>query len=358
MRFDPTESRPPLSVEIHTSIATLASDWEDLADRAGASPFERPGWIAAWCDAFRDRCVQVMTVRRGGELAAVLPLLHGRFSITSPTNAHTPVFGAVGSDQATLEELYAEVLADSRPVTLSFLDSGAPATAAFRTAADEAGFHLRVRPLLRSPFIPLEGEWSDYRRRLTSKRRSNLRRLRAKLESLGPVSVDVQSGDEDLDRFLDEFITLESAGWKGERGSAIASSADTLRFYREVARWSAARGSLRLCFLRVDGRPVAGDLSIEECGRHYLIKTGFDPDHRSLAPGVLLRYVMIERAYALGLSSYELLGNDNAWKREWAEQSHERLRVQAFPQSVGGAVAWVQTYGRAATKRAARAFGR
>ena len=33
-------------------LAGLHAEWEDLAARAGASPFARPGWVGAWERAF------------------------------------------------------------------------------------------------------------------------------------------------------------------------------------------------------------------------------------------------------------------------------------------------------------------
>jgi CelD/BcsL family acetyltransferase involved in cellulose biosynthesis len=42
--------------------------WDALADRAGAAPFLRPGWIAAWWRAFGRGRLEILTAGSGGRL--------------------------------------------------------------------------------------------------------------------------------------------------------------------------------------------------------------------------------------------------------------------------------------------------
>jgi CelD/BcsL family acetyltransferase involved in cellulose biosynthesis len=141
-------------------------------------------------------------------------------------------------------------------------------------------------------------------------------------------------------------------------GTAILSAPAVERFYREVARWAAERGWLRLAFLRLDGRAIAFDMCLEHGGRFYVLKGGFDVDERKAGPGTLLTHHGIERAFALGLASYELLGQADEYKRSWTPLTRERVRFQSFPRGPAGAaeyVAW--RYGRPLAKRARSATG-
>jgi hypothetical protein len=45
---------------------------------------------------------------------------------------------------------------------------------------------------------------------------------------------------------------------------------------------------------------------------------------------------MIERAFQIGLSSYEFLGADEPWKLEWTDTVRERSLVQVFAPSLPG----------------------
>jgi CelD/BcsL family acetyltransferase involved in cellulose biosynthesis len=104
---------------------------------------------------------------------------------------------------------------------------------------------------------------------------------------------------------------------------------------------------------------MAFDFAIEEDGRHYLLKTGFDPAYRALSPGMLLRLEMIERAFALGLRSYEFLGADEPWKLDWTRSLREHVELKAFAPSAAGVVDWAANrYVRPMAVRALSRLGR
>jgi CelD/BcsL family acetyltransferase involved in cellulose biosynthesis len=108
-----------------------------------------------------------------------------------------------------------------------------------------------------------------------------------------------------------------------------------------------------LAFLRLDGRPLAFDMCIEEAGACNVLKGGFDPEFRRFGPGTMLTAASIERGFSLGLSSYELLGSEDEYKLAWTSSVRERVRFQSFPPSLAGRashLAW--TRGRDAAKRA------
>jgi len=218
---------------------------------------------------------------------------------------------------------------------------------------------LIVRTLERSPYLETGEGWDRYEARLSSKLLRELRRRRRGLEARGALTLEVSDGTEGLDELLDEGFLVEGAAWKAARGSAIDSQPATRSFYREIAHWAAERGSLRLAFLRLDRTPLAFDYCLEESGIHYLVKTGYDPEYRAFAPGQLMRYLMIEKAFALGLDSYEFLGTDEQWKLEWSQEVRDRTLLQAFAPSPAGRLDWAAfAVGRPLVERMYRALKR
>jgi CelD/BcsL family acetyltransferase involved in cellulose biosynthesis len=209
--------------------------------------------------------------------------------------------------------------------------------------------------MVRQPFVDVSGDWSAYEERLARKQRKELRRVRRRLEDEGEVSVQFERGIE----ALDEGLAIEGSGWKSSRGTAIASQPQAERFYREVARWAAARDWLVLAFLRLDGRALAFDLCLEAGGAQYVLKGGFDPSYRRFSPGALLTNDSLARAFESDLRSYEFLGADDPYKLAWSDGVRERVRLQAFRRTPAGMVerlAW--THGRRLAKRALAAAGR
>jgi CelD/BcsL family acetyltransferase involved in cellulose biosynthesis len=174
----------------------------------------------------------------------------------------------------------------------------------------------------------------------------------------GHTSFDVYNGDERLEELLAEGFELEASGWKADERTAIVSRPETLRFYRDIARWAAELGVLRLAFLRLDGRPLAFSLALEHAGVYYVLKGGYDPTFRHYAPGILLRHELLARAFAERLDRYEFLGADEPWKLAWTSTAHERFRFVAYASSATGLATWATArYARPLAGRL-RAFGR
>ena len=335
------------------NIAHIAPEWDELAERVGAPPWLRPGWMEAWWRAFGRGLDEVVAIRRAGELSAIVPLARRGGALHSLSNWHSPSFGLLAADDdartALADALFAR---DARSVRLAFLPDDAAGLGACLDAAVGRGYPVILRTLERSPFLPIDGEWAAYERSLDPRLRQDLRRRRRRLEEQGDVTVEVLDGAERLDVLLEEGFRVEAAGWKGERRTAIASSPATRTFYTTVACWAAERGWLRLCFLRLDGRGIAFNYSLEHGSRHYLLKTGFDAAYEKYAPGKLLLREMLERAFALGLASYEFLGDDAPWKLEWTGTVRERRLFHAFARSTTGRAEWAAwRYGRPLVKR-------
>jgi len=344
-----------LRVAVHASPEALSEPWDRLADRLAVPPFFRPGWILAWACAFAPGKLSALTVTRDGELVGVLPLIVRGGVLAGPTNWHTPVFGFLAADREVSAELAERLVSQARVrADLSFLDPSDPNLAECRAAADRSRCSVIVRAVMRSPYIELSGtDWDSYRASLERKRRKDLERRRRRLDEEGSVSLDFSPGQTDLERLLEEGFALEGSGWKDERSSAIRSDPTTHGFYTEIARWASARGWLRMAFLRLDGRPIAFDLCLEAGGATYVLKGGFDPEFRRFAPGMLLTYESLRRGFEQGLSSYELLGDDDPYKLGWTPTVRERVRFQAFSRSPRGwssHLAW--SHGRAVARRA------
>jgi CelD/BcsL family acetyltransferase involved in cellulose biosynthesis len=333
--------------------APLDREWDDLADRTEASPFHRPGWMRAWWEAFGHGEPVVLTVRRDSRLVALLPMVRRLGALQSPTNWHTPLFGPLCVDSDAAAAL-ADRLRDERApqVRLTFVDPADPGLLAWQAAAAAAGRRTMVRTLQRSPFVATDGDKQAYQASLGRSLRGDVRRRRRRLEETGRVAFEVVNGRRNLPSLLEEGFAIEGSGWKTERGTAINSRPETLRFYTEIARWAADRGWLRLTFIRVDGRPIAFQFGLEESGRYHLVKLGYDPAWQQFSPGKLVQHHMVERAFDLGLRSYEFLGAEAQYKMEWAQGVRERRSVQAFDRTPAGLAAYASyAYGRPLAKR-------
>jgi CelD/BcsL family acetyltransferase involved in cellulose biosynthesis len=340
-------------VKILDRVEPLVFEWERLAESVGASPFLWPGWFQAWWRAFGRGALRIIAVYEEGALTGILPLRRSIGALVSPTNYHTPLFGPLGEDERALERLSRAMFSErTRQVELSFLAPADAGSHAVREAAEASRYRMLDRTVQMAPYVDTCGPWEDYEGGLRSKFRGELRRRRRRLQEEGELRLEVHDGSHRLEELLEEGFRVEGSGWKEVRGTSIASHPVTRGFYTEVARWAAGRGWLRLAFLRLDGRPIAFDYCLEHDGMSYLLKTGYDPVYRRLAPGMVIRHLMLERAFFDEICTYEFLGADYGWKREWSNTQRERLFLRMFAPTVPGALDRAAvTHGRPAAKQ-------
>ena len=96
---------------LQTLSPALVERWDRLAVGIGAPPFVRPGWLRAWAEAFgRTDAMRLVTVERGGDLVAVLPVLGGPFGVRSTTNQETALYTPVTADPEAAAELAERLL--------------------------------------------------------------------------------------------------------------------------------------------------------------------------------------------------------------------------------------------------------
>jgi CelD/BcsL family acetyltransferase involved in cellulose biosynthesis len=187
-------------------------------------------------------------------------------------------------------------------------------------------------PAMSSPYLHInDGEPGD------AKFRSNLRRRRKKLEKdVGPISLERIDSHHDLDRALDEGFALESAGWKGERGTAIACDEKLRRRYSQLAHAYAARNELAIYFLRAGDRRRAFHFALVDSGVYFLFKPGFDPSLAQYGLGHLLVDEVIRDLRIRGVRELDFLGDDMPWKRDWTDQLRPHSWRYVFSRSAYG----------------------
>lgn len=330
-------------------IERLGARWDALADRVGASPFLRPGWVAAWWRAFGRGRLEILTSGSADRLDAVLPIVRRHGGIHAPSNWHTPEYGLLDARERRGEGMFDELFGGAPQVSLGFLSSLTPDIQRLDAIASEHRYETLIRPLERSPLVKLDGDWESYEKSLSGHLRRDLRRCRRRLAEQGRVWLDVH---DDVAR-LGEAFALERAGWKQHAGTAIASRPETEQFYTEVAHWASERGWLRLIFLRLDDRALAFQFALEDGVAHLGLKTGFDPEFRAMAPGKLIVHDSIERAFAIGLQRFEFLGSADEYKLRWATDVYDRMLFQAFsPRPAGRVLDAAFRHGRPLAKRA------
>lgn len=152
-------------------------------------------------------------------------------------------------------------------------------------ARQMASVHREHRAFLSSDLAPE----AYFEASLSGRKRKELRRQAKRLDELGDVRFERSRDDAQLDQWCAQFLSLESAGWKGKAASSLGSSKGTEALFIEALSGAAARGRLERIALMLDGRPIAMLATFLTPPGAFSFKTAFDETYSRFSPGVLLQ---------------------------------------------------------------------
>jgi len=157
---------------------------------------------------------------------------------------------------------------------------------------------------------------------LPARKRKDLNRRFRRLEELGEIEFRWETGSDGLTRWIDDFLALEAAGWKGEAGSGLACHAATEALFRESLTGAGKQGRLVRLSLRLDGRPIAMLSTFLTPPGAFGFKTAFDEDYSRFSPGFLL-----EREFLTALKRFDVdwcdscaAADHSVMNRIWSER--------------------------------------
>lgn len=342
-------------VEVLTGgeVDALGAEWDALALRTGATPYDRPGWIGAWWSAFGHGELCVLTRRRDGRLTAVLPFGRSGSRLHSCSNVHSPVFDGVAESGDDLDALLEAALREGRAgVLFEAVDGAGELAAAIERQARRGARRLEFRSAVSSRIEPA-ASWEGFEGGLRRKRASDLRRSRKLLAKRGEVRFGHADPGEGIDARVEDFIRLEATEWRLRQGTAIEQSASATAFYRDVVSWAATAGILSLSFIWVDERPISSMLTLDDGRRRWALKTGFDGELSRASPGVIQLMEDIRVAIELG-RTLELGLGEEPLKLELRTDSWPLLGIGLYPRSARGGAARAAAALRTGVRRRAR----
>lgn len=208
----------------------------------------------------------------------------------------------IAAFEAMLSELSAR---DSRlsGVILADIPADGPFFSAWRTHCAETGRAIAV--MEEHQRAVLYRRHGDRVGNLVSmpkaKRRKELRRQGRRLGDHGKISYRSAVTVPDVRVAIEQFLALETKGWKGRRQTALLSSPALATFTRTMSRLLAYDGRCRVDSLNVDGQPVAMGIILTAGSRSFFWKTAFDEKYAHLSPGVQFVHAMTQ-AQAEGLA--------------------------------------------------------
>jgi len=254
-------------------------------------------------------------------------------------------------DDEALAALCRAVVGLGRPLVLQRIAADGALLQTFKRAVRGRGQLLEFKAS-GSPFVPISSSWEEYSQSLSSRRRQDYRRARRNLERAGTVELQIhRPSPEEVEPAMAEAMQVEAASWKGWGGSAMLTDARLSGFFLQLAQRLARQGQLRVCFLRLDGAPIAMQIGVVHAGRWWVLKIGYDERRAEHSPGIQLMWEVLRAAFEERLSSFEMLGSAEPWLSIWARQERTYRTLAFYPYNGRGMVALGADIMRAFTQR-------
>lgn len=136
---------------------------------------------------------------------------------------------------------------------------------------------------------------------LSRKKRQSVQRTERRLAELGALTTTWYRDLQDIDAWVDAFLQLEAAGWKGTSQTALDSNRQDAIFFRDMLHGGAIAGKLLFGRLDFDGRPIAMICNFLAADGGYSFKIAYDEKFAEHSPGLLLELALIRELHERGI---------------------------------------------------------
>lgn len=277
--------------------------WNDLEQAAvEPNPFFAPQFvIPAARHLVRGLSVRLLVAEQDGRLVFLLPLARvrplGRRSVSGRGAwVHAYCFLGVPLMRAgaDLAQIWEEVMRGGHAwrtpwIEVPRMTHDGPVASAARVAAERWSTSVVSASVGERPYVFRRAEPSYMTEWVTSKNRANLARRRRLLSrSCTEPLVTVDRSRDDVGAAVEQFLDLESRGWKGRSGTDMLSRPGDAAFFRDVVTAFADDDRLVFLSLEAGDRVFAQTVAIAAGAGLFGFKKAYDEDHARSSPGTLL----------------------------------------------------------------------
>lgn len=304
-------------------------------------------WFRAWNARYtRDftsaRAPYVLTLRRGEEIAGIVPLVRVVSSHAGIRAARIEFAGqewdyndlVVGDGFAEMAAAAIGHLAKERAdwdfVQLRKLRASEAQMARLCRELDHAGLRYRIfYEAQRCPYLRLNEGWEEMLQRFSPSTRHSFRVRQSRLErrKSSGLQIRIQDAPHEEPGLLERMIAVEAQ--KQVRGKPSVPYAGRYRdVFDELFRGLGPRGVVSVALMEWKENLIAWNLFFR-CGRKiwgYL--TAYDRRYANLSPGTMLLPAIIEDGHRRGYEEFDFLSGDDRYKSRWTTDEHRTFCVR------------------------------
>lgn len=304
---DALENVMTLSLEIIESkegIKRFLSQWT-VFERSQAPLFYQRGiYFLAYCEHLMPATVSphLLVFSEGERIVGIFPWIKQKHTQFGIPYYHV---GTIQHDHINLSDvLFDDAYLNEIATLLQTYIRTLPwnASVSLRDVREDSQF-IKLLPLLslktfqkemgKSAYIDFDKNTDEH---LPKRMVKNVKRLMRKANDHGSVEFQFLTDDEITPKAFDDFLEVESSGWKGQSGTvtAIKLNADLKAYYQMLLDDQASQMQLSLYYL--NGDPIAAHYCFKDDASISLAKVGYIEEHKALSPSHVLIYQAIHNA--------------------------------------------------------------
>ena len=323
--------------------------WNKLLSQSDAdNVFMTFEWLSCWWKAFgKDKELLILLTKDGKDITGVAPLMRYRMKIRGlsvkavgfMTNEHTNRAGFIilKNERETVQAIldYLANLKNSISVyNFEYIPENSITDKLLNKAANKNGLGYIRRPTIQSPYLTCEGSWDEYFKSRSRRSKKKINYVNNLLKENNPAVITYS--DIGFKKGVEEMIDISKHTWKYKSNTAIVSSPENQYFYNSLAQVAADKGWLSLNVLKLTDSPVAFEFNLIYKEKAYAVKTGFDEKYSRFSPSNFLAHSVIKDCFNGRLKEYDLLGDNENYKMEWASLCRKHYQYLIFNENYLG----------------------
>lgn len=319
--------------ESFESVEKYREDWNRLAQIQNNALISYE-WFSCCASAFHsnDRLF-IICIVCNEQLIAVAPLYKNRqgnnLQIIGSHRLYEPS-SLLYKDTDALTDLLHACTSVGMPILLSRCYINAYYETQVRVLSWNALFFRRLST--NTQYINVSSDFDEYEKSLSSRKRYDIRRAIKKCKEYGDLTFDINTHNIDkIDKLLNKAYDIEDQSWKHRSSTSIRLNDELKRFISCLFYFHSRNDNCVIAYLRIDNKPVATQLSIQQFNTLWTLKIGYNENYAACSPGVLLMHEMIRYAHENGIKVFEFLGNEESWLRSWKPQTRQYNNLFIYP---------------------------
>lgn len=204
-----------------------------------------------------------------------------------------------------------------------------------RKTLEEKSYAFGLKSNRQSPYIDIDTDWEDFWKSKSQRFKKTMRNKINRANCHGGVVIEKIPLEGGHAPELEEMKRISRNSWKYVAGTDLSSCECRLKFYKSLCDIWGPKGHVFAWFLKINEMPVAFEFHIEYKGTVYPIRADYDENFKSLSPGSLLEYEIIQNIFKSNkYTEYHSCGHTYDYLLNWTYKTKNYVNFEIFSKTL------------------------